>query len=57
MVQSLSQMFFLEFPQNVKEQSNIHAVGTLKETNGLLQDLVRSALSLVIHNICRFETF
>ena len=41
MVWVLSQMFFLKFPKNfqnsyVKMQSNFHAVGTLKETNGLL---------------------
>ena len=42
-------MFFLEFPQNfqnsyVKEQLYVHAVGTLEETDGLLKDLIRSAL-------------
>ena len=61
MVWVLSRMFFLKFPKNfqnsyVKKQSNFHAVGTLKETNGLLKDLI-SALSLVIHNICKFKTF
>ena len=42
-------MFSLEFPQNfqnsyVKEQLHVHAVGTLEETDGLLKDLIRSAL-------------
>ena len=35
----------------------VHAVGTLEETDGLLKDLIRSALSLVIHKICKFKTF
>ena len=55
-------MFFLEFPANfqnsyVKEQSYFHVVGTLEETDGLLKDLIRSAFSLVIHNICKFKIF
>ena len=42
-------MFFLEFPQNfrnsyVKKQLYVHAVDTLKEMDGLLKDLIRSAL-------------
>ena len=49
-------MFFSEFPKTfqnscVKEQLYVHAVGTLQETDGLLKDLIRSALSLVIHKI------
>ena len=44
-------MFFLEFLENfqnsyVKEQSYFHAVGTPKEMDGLIKDLMRSALSL-----------
>ena len=55
-------MFFLEFLKNfkssyVKEQSYFHGVGTLEETDQLLKDLIRSALSLVMHSICKFETF
>ena len=39
---------FLEFPKNfqnsyIKEQSYFQAVGTRKETDGLLKDLIRSA--------------
>ena len=30
-------------------QSHFHAVGTLQEADGLLKDLIRSALNLVIH--------
>ena len=42
---------FLEFPETfqnsyVKEQFYVHAVGTLEETDGLLKDLMRSALKL-----------
>ena len=50
---------FIENFQNsyVKEQSHIHAVGTLEEFNGLLGDLVRNALNLVIHKICKFKAF
>ena len=55
-------MFFLEFPETfqnsyVKEQFYVHAVGTLEETDGLLKDLMRSALSLVINDICKYKTF
>ena len=55
-------MSFLELYGNfqnsyVKEQSHFHAVGTLEETNGLLKDSIRSALSLVIYNICKFYLF
>ena len=55
-------MFFLEFPENfqktyVKEQLYVHEVDTLEVTDGLLKDLIRSALSLVIPNICKFKTF
>ena len=32
-------------------------MGTLEETDKLLKDLIRSALSLVIYNICKFKTF
>ena len=54
MVWVLSQVFFLEFFENfqnsyVKGQSYFHAVGTIEETDGLLKDLKRSALSVVIH--------
>ena len=50
---------FLEHFQNsyIKEQSYFHAVGTLNKMDGLFRDLIRSALSLVIHNICIFKTF
>ena len=50
---------FLENFQNsfVKEQLNIHAVGTFEETDGLLKDLIRSGWSLVMHKICKFKTF
>ena len=41
----------------VKEQSYVHAVGTLKEMDGSLKDIKTSALSLVIYNICRFKPF
>ena len=42
-------MFFLEFIQNfqnsyVKEQLYDHAVSTIEERDGLLKDLIRSAL-------------
>ena len=55
-------MFFVELPENfqnscVKEQLYVHTVGTPKETDGLLKDLIKSALSLVIHNVCKFKTF
>ena len=55
-------MFLLEFPENfqnsyVKEQLYFHAVGTLEKMDGLLKDLIRRAISLVIHNICKFKTF
>ena len=50
---------FLGISQKISEQlsksNHFHAVGTLKEMNGLLKDLIRSALSLVIHNICKFK--
>ena len=54
-------MFFLGFPKNfqcscVKEQLYVYAVDTLEETDGLLKDLLRSALSLVIHKIFKFKT-
>ena len=54
-------MFFLGFPKNfqssyVKEQLYVHAVDTLEETDGLLKDLLKSALSLVIHKIFKFKT-
>ena len=50
---------FLEHFQNsyIKEQSYSHAVGTLNKMDGLFRDLLRSALSLVTHNICIFKTF
>ena len=53
-------MFFLEFLENfqntyVKEQSYFHVVGALEEMDRLLKDLIRSALSLEIHNICKFN--
>ena len=49
----------LIFPKNfqdsyINEQLYFPAVGTLEETDGLLKDLIRSALSLVIHSICKF---
>ena len=55
-------MFFLEFSKTfknsyVKEQSYLQAVGALKETDGLLKELIRSALNLVINYICKFKTF
>ena len=53
--------FFFEFFENfqnscVKGQSYFHAAGTIEDTDGLIKDLIRSALSLVIHNICEFKT-
>ena len=61
-VPALPLMFFLEFPENfqktyVKEQLYVHEVGTVEVTDGLLKDLISSALSLVIPNICKFKTF
>ena len=55
-------MFFLEFPETfqnsyVKEQFYVHAVGTLEETDGLVKYFMRSALSLAIHDICKYKTF
>ena len=55
-------MFFLEFFENfqnsyVKGQSFFRAVGTIEERDGLLKNLIRSALSLVTHDICKFKTF
>ena len=55
-------MFFLEFSKNsqncyVKEQSHFHAVGTLRETDGLLKDSIRSALDLVIHKTYKFKKY
>ena len=49
---------FLRIFQNFSEQLCQGAIvfsciGTLEESNGLLKDLIRTALSLVIHNICR----
>ena len=54
-------MFFLEFPKNfqscyVKGQFYVHEVGTIKEMDALLRDLIGSALSLVMRNICEFKT-
>ena len=43
--------------QHFKEQSYFYAVDTLEETDGLLKDLLGSALDLLIHNICKFELF
>ena len=56
---SLARMFFLELFENlqnsyVKKQLYFHAAGTQEETDGLLKDSIRSALSLVIHNVCKF---
>ena len=53
---------FLEFPETfqnsyVKEQFYVHAVGTLEETDGLVKYFMRSALSLAIHDICKYKTF
>ena len=61
-VNKMKKKFSLIFPKNVqdnyiKEQLYFPAVGTIKETDGLLKDLIRSALSLVIHSICKFKTF
>ena len=55
-------MFFLEFCENfqnsfVKGQPYFHAVGTIKETDWLHKDLIRSALSLVIHNVRKFKIY
>ena len=55
-------MFFGNFLKNfhnsyVKEQSHFCVVGTLEETDGLLKDLMGSALNLVIHKIWKFKTF
>ena len=61
-VSALPLMFFLEFPKNfqscyVKGQFYVHEVGTIKEMDALLRDLIGSALSLVMRNICEFKTF
>ena len=53
---------FLVFIENfknryVKEQSYFYAVGAHKEIDGLLKYLKRSALSLEIHNSCKFKPF
>ena len=56
-------MFSLEFLENfqnsfVKEQSHFHAVGALKEMDGLLKDLIRSALSLECFKFsCQVKSF
>ena len=55
-------MFFVELPEKfqnscVKEQLYVHTVGTPKETDGLLKDLIKSALSSVLHNVRKFKTF
>ena len=62
LIRALPLMFFVELSKNfqnscVKEQLYIHTVGTPEETDGLLIDLIKSALSLVIHNVCKFKTF
>ena len=62
LIRALPLMFFMELSKNfqnscVKEQLYIHTVGTPEETDGLLIDLIKSALSLVIHNVCKFKTF
>ena len=54
-------MFFWKFSENFqnsfgKEQSYFHAVDTVKESDGLLKDSIRSALSSEIHNICKLRT-
>ena len=36
---------------------NFNAVGTLEETDELFKDLISIVFSLVIHNICTFQTF
>ena len=41
----------------IKEQSYFHGVGAIKEMDELLKDLIRSALSLEIHNSCKFIPF
>ena len=62
-VWALSRMFFLEFLKNfqnsyVKEQMCFHAVGALKEMDGLLKDLIRNALSLECFKFsCQFKPF
>ena len=52
---------FLEFLENcqnnyVKEQSYFHSMDTVEETDGLLKDLLRSALNFVTHHNCKFKT-
>ena len=39
-----------------KEQSHFHAVGTLKEINGLLKDLTRSALKQQLKDVDLFKS-
>ena len=57
-------MFFSEFPKNfqnscVKEQLYVvcSCSGYSRRNGWVLKDLIRSALSLVIHKICKFKTF
>ena len=54
---SFSRNFFKNFQNSyVKKQSHFHAVGTVQEADGLLEDLISSALNLVIHKK-RFRSF
>ena len=55
-------MFSLIYTENfqnsyIKKQLHFPAVVILEEINELLKDLIRSALSLIIHDICKFKTF
>ena len=55
-------MFCLIYPENfqnsaIKKQLHFPAVVTLEEMNGLLKYLIRSDISLIIHDICKFKTF
>ena len=50
--------FFENFRNSfVKQQPHFHAVGTFEETDGLLNDLIRSPSSLVIHKIANLKLF
>ena len=44
---------FLKIFQKAMSKSN----HTLEEMDGLLKDLIRRALSLIIYNICKFKSF
>ena len=57
---SLSQVIVMKiFRISLEKQLHFHVLGILKETVGLLKDLMRSdsnTYCLVIHNVCKFKT-